>query len=371
MAEHKNQHYVSQFYLKNFSSDRKTIGTLILSSNKFIENAPIKNQCSKDNFYQDKNYEIALSELEADTSVIFDKIMNKEDLSSKEKFIARAFMLLQETRTKHSADIVHRGFNLMTTYLESRGISDEFKPTFEKLKVHSSDAIEIMKSMFQTSMNNCADLTLKVIINKTKLPFITSDDPLITYNKHLERLEYHNYGLSCNGLIILLPISPTHTLVLYDANTYKLGTRKQFYVPVSNIKDIEEICLLTILHASQTIYVKNGSIDYYQLTKLTNIASKYIQSENIELESFSSDEGKGELLRSYSEHFHIGARLDFLKELDKAKGIKSLNKRSFSVTQIMRPHCIKLLDQKEYRDQGLSFQGEQTFSTRIYSSREK
>ena len=89
------------------------------------------------------------------------------------------------------------------------------------------------------------------------------------------------------------------------------------------------------------------------------------------LESFSSDEGKGELLRSYSEHFHIGARLDFLKELDKAKGIKSLNKRSFSVTQIMRPHCIKLLDQKQYRDQGLSFQGEQTFSTRIYSSREK
>ena len=37
MAEHKNQHYVSQFYLKNFSSDRKTIGTLILGSNKFIE----------------------------------------------------------------------------------------------------------------------------------------------------------------------------------------------------------------------------------------------------------------------------------------------------------------------------------------------
>lgn len=109
---------------------RKTICTLIPSSNKFIENAPIKNQCSKDNFYQDKNYEIALSELEADTSVIFDKIMNTEDLSSKVKFTARAFMLLQETRTKHSADIVHRGFNLMMTYLESRGISDEFKPTF-------------------------------------------------------------------------------------------------------------------------------------------------------------------------------------------------------------------------------------------------
>lgn len=354
MAEHKNQHYVSQFYLKNFSLDRKTIGTLILSSNKFIENAPIKNQCSKDNFYQDKNYEIALSELEADTSAIFDKIMTKETLSSKEKFIVRAFMLLQETRTKHSVDIVHKGINLMTDYLESLGISDEFKPTFEKFKVNSSNAIEIMKTLFQTNMNNCADLMLKVIVNKTQIPFITCDDPLLTYNKHLERLNYHNYGTCSNGLILLLPISPTYALVLYDANTYKMGIRKQFYVPASNNKDIEEICLLTILHASQTIYIKKGSIDYGQLTRLTNNAARYIQSENMELESFSSDSDRSELLHSYSEHFHIGAQLSFLKELDKAKAIRSLNKRSFCVTEIMRPHCMKILEQEKLHERHTS-----------------
>ena len=85
---------------------------------------------------------------------------------------------------------------------------------------------------------------LKIIINTTPRPFITCDDTLLTYNKLLERLEYHNYGLGSNGLILLLPISPTHALVLYDSNTYKLGTRKEFYVTVSNKKDIEEICLL-------------------------------------------------------------------------------------------------------------------------------
>ena len=370
MAEHKNQHYVSQFYLKNFSSDRKSIGALILSSNLFIEKASIKSQCSKSNFYQDPNYEIALSRLEANTSTIFDKIIKEDTLSSNEKFIARAFMLLQETRTKHSADIMHKGFNLMTSYLESRGISDEFKPTFEKLKVDSSETIEILKSMFKTNMDNCADLMLKVIINKTRMPFITCDDPLLTYNKHLERLKHHNYGTCSNGLILLLPISPTFALVLYDANTYKLGTRKQFYVPVSNIKDIEEICLLTILHASQTIYVKNESIILTQLTTLTTIAAKYIQSEKMELESFSSDDGKGELLHSYSEHFHIAAQLTFLKELDKAKAIRSLNKRSFCVTEIMRPHCMKILEQEKHMIRQSTLTKEQTFSKKIYSSRD-
>lgn len=370
MTEHKNQHYVSQFYLKNFSSDRKTIGTLILSSNKFIENAPIKNQCSKDNFYQDKNYEIALSELEADTSVIFDKIMNKEDLSSKEKFIARAFMLLQETRTKHSAEIVQNGFNLMTNYIESLGVSEEFKPRLESLRVDSSKAIEIMKSLFQTSMNNCADLMLKVIINTTQLPFITCDDPLLTYNKHLERLEYHNYGLCSNGLILLLPISPNHALVLYDSNTYKLGTRKEFYVTVSNKKDIEEICLLTILHANQTIYIKNGSTTHHQLTELTERATKYTQSEKMELESFSSESNRSELIHSYSEHFHIGAQFSFLKELDKAKAIHSLNKRSFCVTDIMRPHCMRILEQEKHLVRQYPLSNEQTFSKKVYSSRD-
>ena len=370
MAEHKNQHYVSQFYLKNFSSDRKSIGALILSSNLFIEKASIKNQCSKDNFYQDPNYEIALSKLEANTSTIFDKIIKEDTLSSNEKFIARAFMLLQETRTKHSADIMHKGFNLMTSYLESLGISDEFKPTFEKLKVDSSETIEILKSLFKTNMDNCADLMLKVIVNKTPTPFITCDDPLLTYNKHLERLKHHNYGTCSNGLILLLPISPKYALVLYDANTYKMGTRKQFYVPVSNIKDIEEICLLTILHASQTIFVKNESIALTQLTTLTNIAAKYIQSEKMELESFISDDGKGELLHSYSEHFHIAAQLTFLKELDKAKAIRSLNKRSFCVTEIMRPHCMKILEREKHTVRQSTLSKEQIFSKKIYSSRD-
>ena len=85
----------------------------------------------------------------------------------------------------------------------------------------------------------------------------------------------------------------------------------------------------------------------------------------MELESFSSDDGKGELLHSYNEHFHIAAQLTFLKELDKAKAIRSLNKRSFCVTEIMRPHCMKILEQEKHMVRQSTLTKEQTFSKKI------
>ena len=162
-----------------------------------------------------------------------------------------------------------------------------------------------------------------------------------------------------------------YVLVIYS-QTILPALRKYCSKRCANIevKDIEEICLLTILHASQTIFVKNESIVLTQLTTLTNIAAKYIQSEKMELESFSSDDGKGELLHSYSEHFHIGAQLSFLKELDKAKAIRSLNKRSFCVTDITRPHCMKILEQEKHVVRQSPLPKEQIFSKKIYSSRD-
>ena len=354
MGNHKNQHFVPQFYLKGFSSDRKTIGTLILSSKKFVKDTAIKDQCSKNNFYQDKGYEIALSNFEGDTSLVFEKIMTESQLSNAEKSTVKAFMLLQKTRTKHSADIAQKHFDQLTNRLEQLAPSENSKLTLEKLRVDNHEAVELMKSLFPTTLLYCADLTLKVIVNKTHIPFITCDDPLLTYNKHLERLHHHNYGMSCNGLILLLPISPSYALVLYDANTYKMGTRKEFYVHISSLKDIEEICILSILHASQTIYIKNGSIAVCQLLELMKAATKYCQQEDMEIDSYRSRTGSDELIHAHSEHFHIGARLEFLKELDKAKAIKSLNKRDFNVMQITRPYCIKIHENKPYKRQILS-----------------
>ena len=61
----KNQHYVPQSYLKCFSPDNSSIGTLCIEEGRCIEKAPIKGQAKKEWFY-DRNNEIenSFSEVE-------------------------------------------------------------------------------------------------------------------------------------------------------------------------------------------------------------------------------------------------------------------------------------------------------------------
>ena len=55
MPSNKNQHFVPQLLLRNFSSDsgksKNSINTYIIKNKKFIENVSIKSQCSKNYFY--------------------------------------------------------------------------------------------------------------------------------------------------------------------------------------------------------------------------------------------------------------------------------------------------------------------------------
>ena len=58
------------------------------------------------------------------------------------------------------------------------------------------------------------------------------------------------------------------------------------------------------------------------------------------------------------------------KYQDKAKGIRSLNKHSFCVTEIMRPHCLKILEQEKRQIRQSPLPNEQIFSKKVYSSRD-
>ncbi|MDL2227229.1 DUF4238 domain-containing protein, partial [Deltaproteobacteria bacterium OttesenSCG-928-M10] len=69
MTAYKNQHYIPQFYLKNFASDDlgKAINLYNLKSKKHIRNVPIRHQASRDYFYgKDLKIENFLAKLETE-----------------------------------------------------------------------------------------------------------------------------------------------------------------------------------------------------------------------------------------------------------------------------------------------------------------
>ncbi|HAS6934152.1 hypothetical protein CFG65_23875 [Vibrio parahaemolyticus] len=57
MSEKQNQHYVPQYYLRNFSNDGISIRMLLKKQGKVIKNVTIDNQASDNNFYGDHEIE--------------------------------------------------------------------------------------------------------------------------------------------------------------------------------------------------------------------------------------------------------------------------------------------------------------------------
>src|SRR5262249_46999455 len=57
MANNKNQHFVPQFYLRNFSADTKRRATCLFNFGigQSIPNASIRNQCSRDYWHGDED----------------------------------------------------------------------------------------------------------------------------------------------------------------------------------------------------------------------------------------------------------------------------------------------------------------------------
>lgn len=67
MASNKNQHFVPRCYLRPFTinCNNKAINLFNIDKQKFIKNAPVKHQCSRDYFYgEDLIIEKALQPIE-------------------------------------------------------------------------------------------------------------------------------------------------------------------------------------------------------------------------------------------------------------------------------------------------------------------
>jgi hypothetical protein len=93
VSETKNQHYVPQFLLKRFSSNKRSVSQLLIKEDKLIENSSIKAQCSEANFYDHDNViEKSLSNTEGLISEILREIdSNRLSLLSADEFISLAF----------------------------------------------------------------------------------------------------------------------------------------------------------------------------------------------------------------------------------------------------------------------------------------
>ncbi len=239
----KNQHYVPQFLLKNFSVGKKPQLWIFDKKTGKKFKANIKNIASEKKFYDfpftndvELTIEPGLAEVETAAAKLIKKIIKNEGIAhledSDRMFLSR-FLALQFTRTKEHRlrfkDIAEK----ISEEMQNRGWKPEKTGRYKELtdndlKIHG---IKSVIDSHRLAPHFYAKIWLMFQTSK-KYPFYISDNPIAMQNMN-DYPFYGNIGLSVKGIEIYFPLSKTLTLALYcpsiEKNSEKYIEKKRYY----------------------------------------------------------------------------------------------------------------------------------------------
>lgn len=265
MEKKKRQHYVPQFYLRNFVRENNSFTIFNTRTNKIIEDVPYSKQCYEDYYYgTDEKWEEKLGKIENDTALIIAKI-NKQSTyypNEEEIEILKKFILYQRYRTTKNKD------NLLNMQWDGAKIRLEMKLKKDG-KYLSEDTFKILEKAFEKKyartlpqqaleittslLTNIADLELLIIQYNNKIhKLISSDNSVIFYNPFYCRA----IGLINAGLIILFPISTNKLVVIFDSKMYPRYKGKRI-INLTNENDVKMLNIFQLIVAKEIVYFQD------------------------------------------------------------------------------------------------------------------
>lgn len=216
------QHYVPQFYYKNF-------GEMVWCLDKTNENTfhtTPKNISFEPDFYGpsiDGEYplETALDLLERRFSNAIRDLMDKEDpmkISLQSKLDLALFVAIQYLRTKETRERVVDVAN---------SFADEAARHLLKIEDHGVKLTEAgemaihldMLKDFPSFAATIAQMKFILMKNNTKTTFWTSDNPVALQNEY-DQAPFGNLGITSKGIEMWTPISPKLVLVTCDPTMF-------------------------------------------------------------------------------------------------------------------------------------------------------
>lgn len=220
MATNKNQHFVPRCHLRPFTKDEgdASINVFNLDRRKLIPNAPVKNQCSRNYFYgKDDLLETAIQSMESAYGATVRAIRTPGfALQEEHKPLLRRFWLFQNLRTEAAS---RRAVEMAT---DLQQFADEGAASF---RLDISQAVQTAMRVFAGAMDAIDGLKVCLVRNRTRLPFVTSDDPAVLTNRwYLEdkRASGRSFGWQSSGTLALLPLTPKILCIAYDGDVYSI-----------------------------------------------------------------------------------------------------------------------------------------------------
>ena len=220
----------------------------------FIELAPVKSQCSGDYFYgKDLRLEMAMQTLEAAYADALRRILHtKYEPSEDDRLLLIRFWLLQHLRTESASA---RSVEMAASLRETLEIPAQ------EFNLGIKEAVQIAMSAFASSMHSMDDLKVCLLRNRSRTPFVTSDDPAVLTNRWYfsgRRVHHGAFGLPSAGALAILPLSPDVLCLGYDGNVYSVQ-HDRGWVDVQSDRDVASFNEHQYLNCRANVFVRERS----------------------------------------------------------------------------------------------------------------
>jgi len=294
MTTQKKQHYVSQFFMRNFSRDSSTIRTYIINNDIHI-NSSIRDQAQNNKLYTNE-LELFLGNMESEASESIKYILlnDKSPIRfSLNHLYILVYTIIQYIRTPKIINNINEHNSRFTkmillSYLKLNNI-DVKETDFEIISDYDFSAYII--NILVHTLWKLVDLEYKIIKNDTDIPFIISDNPAVHYNMLYEKYNYNGgNGLYSKGFQIILPLSEKHVIIFYDRDIYKIGSNNNKIIKTNDNNDINNINRIQYMNAINLIMYSDSIYDtmikkeykeaYIKYHKYDEILKVYNKSPN-------------------------------------------------------------------------------------------
>jgi Protein of unknown function (DUF4238) len=236
-----------------------------LKSGQIVPKASIKDQCSRDYFYgKDRGIEHALGRMEGGDETVLKQVRDALQLPNDPADRARLSLLaiVLSLRTEKSVDQLRGDIGEIKTeaarmMVERNVIEPLPGVAMDDIRLKDTDNLAT-KMAIQSAVDHLSllsDLRTKLLLAPNNREFITSDHPTVMTNQHFQgRTKLPLTGLAMKGIQIVLPVSPSACLFIYDPECYRVGVRRKETFRIERHEDIEALNALQILNANAVIY---------------------------------------------------------------------------------------------------------------------
>jgi len=272
MAEKLNQHFVPQFYFRQFTNGSRQINLFLPETQRLVHNAPIKGQCARHKFYGDAEFEKQLSQLEnrhaesLRSMIEFVWSESPQELEVETVWGAFEATLFQKSRTelearKHAEAQEEMLKELFIQHLKTSPriknraqCVDAMVSGKAKITVPLHHTVMMLISTAIRAMPLISDLRFCILRNQTEFPFIFCDSPVVFHNSYYRNVTSRGVlGLQTPGLQIFFPLDSDTLLVLFDREAYKTMI-DSFVVDLIRESDVSQLNAMQLHNHTHALY---------------------------------------------------------------------------------------------------------------------